>query len=108
MAPVAAADPVLVVIAEHKTTLCVTCSDIEQAVPVRRDRARDAGYPLASTEGLVTLSAYACDTLSRPEGIIDHTVDDRPRDLERCALTKADGDNDSAERAVAGTESGTA
>jgi hypothetical protein len=46
------------------------------------------GTPLAITEGLVTLSAYACDTLSRPEGIIDHTVDDRPRDLERCALTK--------------------
>jgi hypothetical protein len=34
------------------------------------------------------LFAYACDTLSRPEGINDHTVDDCPRDLERWALTK--------------------
>jgi hypothetical protein len=52
-------------------------------------------------EGVVALFAYACDTLSRPEGIIDHTVDDRPRDSERW-------DNESAERAAAGTESGRA
>jgi hypothetical protein len=60
LAPVAAADP------------CVTRFDIERAVPVRCDRASDAGHPL------VALFAHACDTLSRPEDIIDHTVDDRP------------------------------
>jgi hypothetical protein len=27
--------------------------------------ARDAGHPLTSTEGVVALFAYACDTLSR-------------------------------------------
>jgi hypothetical protein len=59
------------------------------------------GTPFMSTEWVVLLFAYACDTLSRPEGIIDHTVDDRPRDVERW-------DNESAERAAAGTESGTA
>jgi hypothetical protein len=59
------------------------------------------GAPLTSTEGVVALFAHACDTLNRPEGIIDHTVDDRPRDLER-------RDNESAERAAAGTESSTA
>jgi len=35
------------------------------------------GTPLTSTEGVVALFAYACDTLSRPEGIIDHAVDHR-------------------------------
>ena len=35
------------------------------------------GTPLTSAEGVVALFAYACDTLSRPEGIIDHAVDDR-------------------------------
>ena len=35
------------------------------------------GTPLTSTEGVVALFAYACDTLSRPEGIIDHAADDR-------------------------------
>jgi hypothetical protein len=59
------------------------------------------GTPSTSTEGVVALFAHACDTLSRPGGIIDHTVDDRPRDLERW-------DNESAERAVARTDSGTA
>jgi hypothetical protein len=39
--------------------------------------ARDAGHLLTSTEGVVALFAYACGTLSRPEGIIDHAVDDR-------------------------------
>ena len=59
------------------------------------------GTPSTSTDGVVALFAHACDTLSRPEGIIDHTVDDRPRDLERW-------DNESAERAAARTDSGTA
>jgi hypothetical protein len=53
-----------------------------------RSRSRCWAPPLTSTEEVVALFAYACDTLSRPEGIIDHTVDDRPRDVERWALTK--------------------
>jgi hypothetical protein len=90
LAPVAAADP------------CVIYSDVEQAVPVRCDRAPRCWAPLTSTKGVVALFAYACDTLSRPEGIIDHTVDNPPRDLERW-------ENESAECAArAGPESGTA
>ena len=60
------------------------------------------GTPLTSTEGVVALFASAGEHVEQAgRGIIDNTVDDRPRDLERW-------DNESAERAAAGTESGTA
>lgn len=106
LAPVAVADPVLVVIAEHKAAIADTDDAVRHLLRHRAGRSRPIalailGTPLTSTEGVVALFAYACDTLSRPEGIIDHTVDDRPRDLERW-------DNESAERAAAGTKSGTA
>jgi hypothetical protein len=71
-----------------QTTPCVTPTS-SRPFPFEAIALAMLGATLASTEGVVALFAYACDTLSRPEGIIDHTVDDCPRDLERWALTKA-------------------
>jgi hypothetical protein len=95
VAPVAAADPVLVLIAEHKAAIAGT--DDAEAFPVPCDRARDwahrliardAGHPANEhTQGLVALFADAGEHVEqgypRPEGLIDDTVDDHPRDWER-------------------------
>jgi hypothetical protein len=102
-----AADPVLVLIAEHRAVhhLLPTWS---KPFPPDAIALGMLGAPLTSTEGVVALFAYAREHVEQAGR---HHRQYGRRSFPRLGTVgpdEAGGDNESAERTAAGTKSGTA